>query len=192
MATETIQNISEASNLVKNSLVLRGGLVKKEEKVLVDRNRYGRPINHIRIHTDDEIYHIKYQKTEHMPLADNEIRSAHLENERLKYVIKIFGKGNKTDIGINENVIFDLLELESKLGYNCYLLNAVGASSVHKGESVIYWSKAKDFYSFTMNWGTAIYNSSAYGGTVFLVPSGWMKLWQEPLTSYPTISEVIL
>lgn len=180
-------NLNSAESYIQESLRQRTYEVKQRERVKVDISRYGRPIFHSRIMTDDGYYQVKFQRQEHMPLADNEVRTAHTENKRLKYAIQNFGQGNETDIGVNQNVLFDLMELEAKSGLQTFLLNAVGNSRIFQDHSIIYWSRALDFYEFAMRWGTVIYNSSAYGGTVFLVPTGWMKLWEEPLHAPPCL-----
>jgi len=180
-------NLATAENFVKESLRERSFIVSTAERIIVDRNRYGSPIFHSRIKTEEGYFQVKYQKSEHMPLADHEIRSAHKENERLKYAIRSFGKGNDTDIGINENVLFDLINVEEKSGLPTFLLNAVGESKVYSQESKIYWCRAREFYEFSMCWGTVIFNSSAYGGTVYLVPTGWMKLWSNPISAPPSL-----
>jgi len=176
-------NLKEAEVQISKSLNDRGFIIDKQESIIVDRTKYGTPIMHSRIFGESSVYHIKFQKSEHIPLEDNQVRTAHAENDRLKHSIRIFGKGNNTDIGVNESILFQLLEFEERLGIAGYIVNAVGSSIFYNGESVLYWCRARDFYELAMAWGTVIYNSSAYGGTVFLVPSGWMKLWNEPISA---------
>jgi hypothetical protein len=163
--------------------------IDEKKSVLVDHTKYGSPIYHYRVRTSDSLFHIKFQKKEHIPLADNQIRVAFDENNRLKYVINNFGNGNNTDIGINENVLYELLEIEEEQKVTTYLINAVGNSIVYPNKSIIYWSRTKDFFDISLQWGTVIYNSKAYGGTVFLASSGWMKIWSDPIVAFPLIPQ---
>jgi hypothetical protein len=179
----TFSNIKEAEIQLCKSIKERGFDITKNESIEVDRNKYGSPILHTRIFSERSLYHLKFQRSEHLPLEDNQVRTAHAENDRLKHAIRSFGRGNKTDIGINESILFQLLDYEEKMGITSYIINAVGSSIVYNNESVLYWCRAKDFYEIAIAWGTIIYNSSAYGGTVFLVPSGWMKTWNEPISA---------
>lgn len=181
------QDLQTAEIYIQKSLVERGISIDKVEKVVVDKNKYGQPVYHSRIWTGKALYQIKFQKKEHLPLADNQIKTAFKENERLKYCIRSLGHENPTDIGLNLNVVFDLLELEEQKGVESYFLNVVGESIVFTNSSIIYWCKTTLFYELAMSWGTSIYNSSSYGGTVFLVPSGWMKLWSEPKVAFPIV-----
>lgn len=176
-------NLKEADIQIIKSLKDRGFDVAKHESIIVDRTKYGTPIMHSRIFGENSVYHIKFQKSEHIPLEDNQVRTAHAENDRLKHAIRTFGHGNNTDIGVNESILFQLLEFEEKQGISAYIVNAVGSSVFYNNESVLYWCRARDFYELAIGWGTIIYNSSAYGGTVVLVPSGWMKLWNEPISA---------
>lgn len=180
-------NLSESVKQIEQSLTQRGIEIIKTEQIVVDHARDGHPILHARLWTQHGVYQIKYQKTEHIPLADHEIRTAHIENERLKYAIRFLGSGNETDIGVNESVLFELLNIEEEKLTGAFLLNAVGASRVYQGSSIVYWCRAKEFYEFAVRWGTVIYNSVSYGGTVFLVPTGWMRKWVDILTAPPAL-----
>jgi len=182
----SFETLNETVACIQQSLRDRDSEVLDNEKVQVDLSRYGRPIYHTRLRTQNAYYQVKFQRQEHMPLANNQVRTALAENERLKYAIGSFGGDNPTDIGVNQNVLFELMELEERSGLQTYLLNAVGDSRVH-GHSIIYWSRVLDFYEFAMRWSTVIYDSTAYGGTVFLVPTGWMKIWEEPLRAFPSL-----
>lgn len=181
-------SLNTAMICIEKSLEQRGQSIISKDLVKVDTSKFGKPIYHGRILTNYGYYHVKYQNKEHTPLADNEVRTAHKENERLKYVIHNFGKGKSTDIGINENILFELTELESQSGKPTYILNAVGENSQDQ-QSEIYWIKALDFYYFTMRWGTVIYNSSAYGGSVYLVPTGLMKTWADPIVEVASLTK---
>lgn len=181
-------DLQTSSNYIMQSLENRQLHVIRHERIVVDYNQYGRPVYHYRVWTDSGLFHIKFQRSEHIPLADNQIRKAFAENNRLKYVINNFGNGNSTDIGINENVLYELLEIEEKQKIISYLINAVGESLVYPGNSIVYWSRTKDFFDISLQWGTVIYNSGAYKGTVFLAASGWMKLWSDPISAPPTFT----
>lgn len=174
------KNQKEAEIELSKSIEGRGLKISKRESIVVDHNKYGSPISHTRIFCDRSVYHLKFQRSEHIPLEDNQVRTAHVENDRLKHAIRTFGHGNKTDIGINESVLFQLLEYEDIYGITAFIINAVGSSNIYNN-SILYWCRARDFYEIAIGWGTVIYNSSAYGGTVFLVPSGWMKIWKDPI-----------
>jgi len=176
-------NIKEAEVQLIKSFEERGIKIDKKESVIVNRSKYGTPIYNTRIYTTESVYHLKFQRAEHMPLEDNQIRTAHAENDRLKHAIRTFGRGNKTDIGIDEPILFELLEMEENHGLTSYIINAVEASQFHDNKSVIYWCRVREFYELAMAWGSVIYNSSSYGRSVFLVPCGWMKLWNEPISA---------
>jgi hypothetical protein len=176
-------SIKEAQLELSKSFNERGIGITKQESIIVNHSKYGSPIYNTRIFSENSIYHLKFQRAEHIPLEDNQVRTAHTENERLKHAIRTFGRGNKTDIGIDEPILFELLEYEEKHGLTAYIINAVGSSIFYNNESVLYWCRARDFYEVAMAWGTVIYNSSAYGRTVFLVPSGWMKTWNDPISA---------
>lgn len=182
-----IQSLNDAGLYIANSLSERGHKNIQLEDLQIDINKYGRPVFHKRALTPDGLYHIKYQKAEHMPLETEKVRTAHAENERLKYVIQKYGSGNPSDIGLNLNVLHNLIEDAYKFNLEAYILNVVGCSILYGNQTVIYWSKAIAFYEFSMQWSTIIYDSKAYGGTVFLIPSGWMNLWSKPLTEYPSL-----
>jgi len=179
----SFSNIKEAELQLIKSFNERGIKITKKESIIVNHSKYGTPIYNTRVYTEDSVYHLKFQRSEHVPLEDNQIRTAHAENDRLKHAIRTFGGGNNTDIGIDEPILFELLEFGEKLGITSYIINAVGSSVFHNNESVIYWCRVREFYELAMAWGSVIYNSSSYGRTVFLVPSGWMKLWNEPISA---------
>lgn len=186
----TFSSIKESEIELSKSFKERGIVITKHESIIVNHSKYGSPIYNTRLFSDNSVYHLKFQRAEHIPLEDNQIRTAHAENDRLKHSIRTFGCGNNTDIGIDEPILFELLELEEKFGITSYIINAVGSSVFYKNKSVIYWCRVREFYELAMAWGSVIYNSSSYGRTVFLVPCGWMKLWNEPISAPGQITTI--
>jgi len=108
-----IGNLQEAVIVIKNLLLARGIKILDTNQVIVDYYQ-GKPIYHSRIITNLGIYHIKFQKKEQIPRSSTLMSGAVNADERLKFVIKMFGKELLSNIGINLNVILDLLEIEEK------------------------------------------------------------------------------
>jgi hypothetical protein len=161
----------------------RGITVSDRKKVPVyDR---GRTIYEDRVFTmTKEVYHIKCRpKGRWYPKNSDEMSELGKElDERYKFLIRVFGNGDGSLSGLNEDTMIDLLELEAQ-GYTPYLV------TVFPKTGEILWCHAYQAYDMIMRYGTLpqISFQGMSGMTLSSIPTGWMKKWEDVIVAPPTV-----
>lgn len=95
-------------------------------------------------------------------------------DERLKYARRVFGGNEPEMTQCKENTLLELLELESREGFETFLVTMYACGDV-------YWCPARQFYQFATRHGT--YQQFAATPDMmrslpYRVPTGWMRVWQ--------------
>ena len=115
-----------------------------------------------------EIFHIKHWNNKWIPKDSANVSTfAKPLDERLKFCINLYGKGDPSASGLNEGTILDLLELEDK-GYDTFLV-----TTYTSGE--IYWCKTSELHHFAAMHGLIPQYSRTYGEPFCWIPTGWLK-----------------
>lgn len=137
---------------------------------------------HYRIETTtEELYHLKFTKVPYRPKPTEKVSLFARElDEKLKYAIRVFGQGEDTLVGINENLILELLEI-SRQGKSVYFLTVIG-------DGRILWRGIEDFYNFVMRHDT-FFKFARANVPQAMVPTGWLIPWVEAVSKPPTIVE---
>jgi hypothetical protein len=172
----------EAVNTFKGHLLSRGIEIAMTEKVKAYAGN-GKYVFEDRIYTSSrEIYHIKCRpRGRWIPKSSDQVSAmGKALDERYKFIIKNFGKGDPSISGVNEDTMLDILESEAK-GYIGYLV------TIYPQTGEILWCRVNDAYEFIMTYGTLPQFSfqGMQGMTFCSLPTGWMKKWNALLISYP-------
>jgi len=155
------------------------GIVISEVKTIKVSISQGKFVYQKQIWTqNNEIYHVKYWTKRWLPKDSSKVSDfAKPLDEKLKMSIKLFGNGDNSASGLNENTLLDLLEL-SKKGYQTYLITIY-----QTGE--ILWCRAEELYYFSSRFGLIPQFSSTYGEPFCWIPTGWLKNFEEVVINYP-------
>lgn len=134
---------------------------------------------HDRIRTSSgELYHLKFTKQPYLPKPSHKVSEFAKElDEKLKHAIRTFGQGEDTLIGINDNIILDLVAL-SRQGENPYFVTVLG-------DGRIMWRGIEDFYNFVMRHDT-FFKFARQNRPQAMVPTGWLIPWGE-MKVYPPV-----
>ena len=135
---------------------------------------------HYRIETvTEELYHLKFTKNPYRPKPTHKVSEFAKElDEKLKHAIRVFGQDEDTLIGINENLILEMLEI-SRQGKSVYFLTVVG-------DGRILWRGIEDFYNFVMRYDT-FFKFARDNVPQAMVPTGWLIPWAEVISQPPVI-----
>jgi len=179
-------NCSDAVAGFIHELEERGLNVVRKEKVKAYAGS-GRYVNEDRIFTrTDEVYHIKCRpRGRWIPKDSSRISSLGKElDARYKFLIRVFGSGDPSLSGLNEDTMLDLLELESQ-GYKPFLVTIFPQT----GEFL--WCHAFEAYNMIMRYGTLPQLSfqGMQGMTLCSIATGWMKHWSKPIAGFPEVNE---
>jgi len=174
----------EAVDFLCKELVQRGMLIDKRLKIKAYAGS-GRYVFEDRILTKSrEVYHIKCRpRGRWIPKDSSKVTNFGKElDDRYKYLIRIFGKGDLSISGVNEDTILDLLEMESQ-GYTPYLV------TIFPQTGEILWCHAYEAYDMVMRYGTLPQQSfqGMEGMTFCSIPTGWMKKWEGLESAFPTL-----
>jgi len=177
------ENCGDAVSGFIQKLNQRGIVISEKRKIAVtDR---GRTLHEDRVFTTtQEVYHIKCRpRGRWIPKDSNQMSELGKElDERYKYLIRVFGNGDRSLSGLNEDTMISLLELEAQ-GYTPYLVTVFPQS----GE--ILWCHAYEAYDMIMRYGTLpqISFQGMDGMTLCSIPTGWMKKWDEVIVAPPAV-----
>jgi len=115
-----------------------------------------------------EIFHIKHWSKKWVPKESSNVSEfAKPLDERLKYAIKLYGKGDPSASGINEGTLMNLLEIEGS-GFETYLVTTYSSGDV-------LWCKVAELYNFASMYGLIPQFSMTYGEPFCWIPTGWLK-----------------
>src|SRR5690606_19014050 len=119
-----------------------------------------------------EVYHIKCRpRGRWIPKDSSKVSEFGKElDERYKYMIRVFGNGDPSISGLNEDTMLDLLELEQQ-GYTPYLV------TIFPQTGEVLWCHAYEAYNMIMRHGSLPQHSfqGMEGSTYCSIPTGWMK-----------------
>ena len=103
-------------------------------------------------------------------------------DERLKYVINVFGQGDDSISGLNEDSLIWLLQRADE-GLRAYLV------TIFPPTGEILWCSAQDAYDLVMRYGILPQHSrkGLEGQTMCSVPTGLMKKWMDLNVSFPEV-----
>jgi hypothetical protein len=179
-------NCTEAVLAFSQLLEQRGLHLSRKEKVKAYAGD-GRYVNEDRIFTTtNEVYHIKCRpRGRWIPKDSTSVSPLGKELDlRYKFLIGIFGAGDPSLSGLNEDTMIDLLLLEEG-GHTPYLV------TIFPQTAEFLWCHAFEAYNLIMRYGTLPQMSfqGMHGMTLCSIPTGWMKKWARPLVGYPTISK---
>lgn len=170
-----IQNLSEALGKFLGALQQRQVSYLAPQKVPT-----GDGFFHYRIQTTSkELYHLKFTKSPYEPKPTARVSAGARElDEKLKHAIGVFGNGDNTLIGLNDNIILDLLELTSQ-GHLTYFITVTGTGK-------ILWRSVTDFYDFVMRHDT-FFKFARSNVPQAMVPTGWLFCWGEVKSHVPVL-----
>lgn len=127
-----------------------------------------------------EIYHIKFWSKRWIPKDSSKVSAfARPLDERLKFAIRTFGNGDLSASGLNEDTLLELIALNSE-GYETFLVTQYK-------EGDVLWCRADDLYGFVTRHGLLPQVSQTYGGPFCWVPTGWLKPFENLLSSPPRV-----
>lgn len=176
---EPVSDSSEATQRFLLALQQRGIQYSSPQKVSTgDPGFY-----HQRILTNSgELYHLKFTKSPYKPKPTEKVSEFAKElDEKLKHSIRVFGRGEETLIGINENIVLDLVELTTQ-GHLAYFVTVVG-------DGRILWCEIERFYNFVMRYDT-FFKFARANVPQAMVPTGWLLPWGELIVRPPTVIDV--
>ncbi len=182
----TISNLSEAIQLIEFELLKRKANITKKEKIIADYAN-GRPIHHGRIwvvhESQSEVYQIKYAKMGYRLKPTERLSEGAKElDSKMRFALKIFGSGDDTLNGLNEDVILELVSYSEK-GVHAFFVTVLADCSIHV-RSIL------DFYSFAMRYDT-FFKFPRSNVPVCEVPTGWMHQWTVIKVGPPALSSDI-
>lgn len=175
-----ITNILEAELLVESLINRSESRVEKKESRVKPGNS--------RLYTNsNEVYHVKFTKVPFRPDSDKQggARELHL---KLQFSINTFQNRNShlllaselgTMVGIDEDLILDLCEFESK-GKDAFIVTVLE-------REIVLWLPVNEFYNFVMRYDTFMKFPKS-GVPVCYVPTGYFLSWADPIKAYPKIS----
>jgi hypothetical protein len=165
-----ITNASEALNHFQASLSAREMVISDTRKAPT-----GDGFFHPQIITDSgELYHLKFTKQPYRPKDSDRVSAGARElDEKLKHAIRIFGGGDDTLVGVNDEVILGLLEASISMA-SVYFVTVIG-------DGRVLWRSAVEFYNFVMRYDT-FFKFARQNVPQAMVPTGWLKKWDLPKT----------
>jgi len=156
-----INNFNEAKAELLHIIQSRGSKIVKTEDLTL-KNIFG----NIRYFTDDsEVFHLKFSKKLFQP-RDNVVGGAADLDKKLKFAIMHFGNGETTLNGINEDILIELVDIESK-GFQTYFVTVMA-------DGRVLWRTAREVYEFVQRYDTVMHFPKAYEQPVCFVPTGWL------------------
>lgn len=156
-----ITNINEAQAELTRLIQARGGSIEKTEDLTL-RKRYG----NFRFYTKDgEVYHLKFSKKLIEPRPKTPGNNSDLD-EKLRLAVRYFGNGENTLNGIDEDLLLELIEIESK-GYQTYFVTVMS-------DGKVLWRTGREAYEFVQRYDTIIHFPQAFQQPVCFVPTGWL------------------
>ena len=169
----TVHSSGEALQLLLASLRQRG-----MELTPTRRAPTGDGFFHYQVETaSGELYHLKFTKSPYKPKPTEKVSAGAKElDEKLKHAIREFGQDDDTLVGLNDNVVLDLLALAHE-GKAVYFVTVVG-------DGRILWIGIEDFYSFVMRYDTFI-KFARSNAPQAMVPTGWLRSWAAPVIAPP-------
>lgn len=170
-----ITNASEALNHFKESLLARGMVIAEVRKTPTGDGFFHPQI----ITTTGELYHLKFTKRPYKPKDSDRVSAGARElDEKLKHSIRIFGAGDDTLVGVNDEVILRLIEASIDMA-SVYFVTVIG-------DGRVLWRSAVDFYNFVMRYDT-FFKFARQNVPQAMVPTGWLYKWDIPISSVGTI-----
>ena len=178
---------SSVNQWFQNQLIARGIKVTHIEDVpefVPSRNFW---IKLKLIHTStNEAYLVSFWRSPKDQIkSSKEVSSAGKElDERMRLSRQIFSPHLDAMVMMKEPTLLKLLEYRDK-GITVYIVAIYPDGST-------FWASAEEFYEFSTRYGTYQNFSMTKDGMNWLpyrVPTGWMKRWQKPISSFPTLTE---
>ena len=135
---------------------------------------------HYRVETSSrELYHLKFTKSPYQPKPSVKVSAGAKElDEKLKYAIRIFGNEDSTLVGLNDNIVLELLEL-TRQGRLVYFVTITGTGK-------ILWRDIDDFYNFVMRYDT-FFKFARSNVPQAMVPTGWLFCWEAVKSQVPAL-----
>jgi hypothetical protein len=156
-----INNFHEAKAELLQIIQSRGSKIEKTEDLTL-RNVFG----NIRYFTNrSEVFHLKFSKKLFQP-RETVVGGAADLDKKLKFAIMHFGSGETTLNGINEDLLLDLIEIETK-GFQTYFVTVMA-------DGRVLWRTAREVYEFVQRYDTIIHFPKAFEQPVCFVPTGWL------------------
>lgn len=179
-----IGNLTEATRFIQHELASRGKEETRTEKVIADRTDQF-PIYHTRIWTLDgpatELFHVKFAKQGYRLKPTDKLSERAKElDEKLRHAIREFGQGNEELNGLNEDVIYELLDYTQQ-DIDVFFLTVMQ-------DGVVYSCSILDFYQFVMRYDT-FFKFPKSRVPVCEVPIGWMKKWANVSVAFPSLAD---
>jgi hypothetical protein len=168
-------NVKEAIILVTQKLRKRSIEIQEVQ----DLSKLGKYGNARLISKTGEVYHLKFTKSGYKPKDSDRVSTAAKElDEKLKFAIRTFGRGNDTLNGIDEDLLLHLVDLMGK-GFLCYFVTILS-------DDTTLWCRADNFYEFVMRYDT-FFKFPKTNVPVCEVPMGWLLPWDDPIIEFPNI-----
>ena len=174
-----ITSITEAERIVVS-------LIHRSESKIEKKESRVKPGNSRLFTNSNEVYHVKFTKVPFRPDTDKKgaARELHL---KLQFAINTFQNRSShlllvselgTMVGIDEDLILNLCELESK-GKDAFIVTVLE-------RELVLWLPVNEFYNFVMRYDTFMKFPKS-GVPVCYVPTGYFLSWADPIKSYPKI-----
>ncbi len=172
-----ITSLSDAVSVFEQSLRSRNINISRKEI-------YIKPGNARLFSSNNEIFHIKFTRSPFTPDADKTgpARELHL---KLHFAMNQFDFRSShlllpeeigTMVGIDEDLVLALVDYSIE-GSQTYIVTALA-------RGIFLWIPGYEFYEFVMRYDTFI-KFPRSGVPVCYVPTGYFRLWQEPIVNYP-------
>ena len=165
-----ISNASEALTYFKKGLLAREMAITDIRKAPTGDGFFHQQI----ITTSGELYHLKFTKRPYRPKDSHRVSYGARElDEKLKHSIRIFGAGDNTLIGVNDEVILGLMGASIPM-VTAYFVTVIG-------DGRVLWRSAVEFYNFVMRYDT-FFKFARQNVPQAMVPTGWLQKWDVPIT----------
>ena len=99
-------------------------------------------------------------------------------DEKLRFALRNFGRGDDSLNGLNEDIVLDLLQFTEK-GIDVFYVTVMSDGSV-------YVSSIIDFYNFVMRYDT-FFKFPRSNVPVCEVPTSWMRRWTKVVEAPPSV-----
>ena len=159
----------EALKFFQNYLAQSGTSVAEVKTIPTTAGR-GRTVYQKQIWTQTrEIFHVKHWTQKWIPKDSSEVSEfAKPLDEKLKYAIRQFGRGDLSASGLNEGTMLDLLAHQEE-GRESFLVTTYSSGD-------ILWCRVDEMYLFATRYGLIPQYSRTYGEPFCWIPTGWFKV----------------
>ena len=169
-----ITNIHEATAELTRLIHAKGSEIVKTDNLTI-RGRFG----NLRLHTNqNEVYHLKFSKKLIEPRPKTPGNNSDLD-EKLRLAVKYFGNGENTLNGIDEDLLLELIEIES------HGLQTLFVTVMSDGR--VLWRTGLEAYEFVQRYDTIIHFPKAFQQPVCFVPTGWLINKSNVISGLPNL-----